>query len=117
MAIKGHDFQTLPVTLLQKRVRLGVTAFPVSVLNKELLSPYILAAVQQDAVRGLAIAAGPAGLLVITFHISGHVVMHDKGDIGFVNAHTKGVCGDHDGLFVKDEQILIFFRTAFGKPA
>ena len=78
-AVKGHFLQTLPVPLhddlLGHRVQLLVVLV---VLDKRLVGHHVLAAVEQNTLRGLPVPPGAARLLVITLHVLWHVVMHHE---------------------------------------
>ena len=56
----------------------------------------VLAAIKQDGVGGLAVAAGAADLLVVGFGAVGHVEMDDEADVWTVDAHAEGDGGDDD---------------------
>ena len=47
--------------------------------------------------RQLAVAPGPAGLLIVGFQAAGHVVVHDEPHVGLVDAHAEGQ-RRHDNL-------------------
>ena len=54
------------------------------------------AGVEQEAGGGLAVAAGPAGLLVVGLEGSGRLEVDDLPDVGQVDAHPEGGGGDDD---------------------
>src|SRR3954463_13911288 len=62
--------------------------------------------VEQCAARIAAIAAGAAGLLVISFKCRRHLKMKDEADVRLVDAHAKSIGGDHDGRSPGDEGFL-----------
>ena len=43
----------------------------------------------------LTISPRSSRLLIIAFQILGHIVMHDKGHVRFIDTHAKGI-GRHD---------------------
>jgi hypothetical protein len=51
-------------------------------------------AVEQDCARGQAIAAGATDFLVEGFDAGGQRGVHDRADVGFVDAHSEGDGGD-----------------------
>ena len=66
------------------------------------------------------VPSGAACLLIITLHVFGHVIMDDKGNIGFIDAHAERVRRDHNGLAVIDEIVLVlpaFFLRQTGVVA
>jgi len=66
----------------------------------------IAAGVEEEAVGGLAVAAGAAGFLVVAFEVFGEVAVDDEADVWFVDAHAEGDGGDDDGAVVADEGFL-----------
>ena len=66
----------------------------------------IVAVPQQVAAGRIAIAAGTTRLLIVGLDALGHVVMDDVAHVGLVNAHAKGVGGDHHLNVVVDKSAL-----------
>ena len=58
---------------------------------------------------GFAIAACPAGFLIVIFNTFRKVGMNDKADIRLVNTHPKGYSSDNDVHFIANECFLIAF--------
>ena len=58
------------------------------------------------AARRIAIAAGAARLLIVGLDALGHVVVNHVTNVGFVDAHAKGVGGDHHLDVVVDKGAL-----------
>jgi hypothetical protein len=56
----------------------------------------VVAAGEDFAVSGEAIAAGAAGFLEEVFEGFGEIVVIDGADVGFIDAHAEGDGGDHD---------------------
>ena len=66
----------------------------------------IVAVPQQVAAGRVAIAAGAARLLVVGFDALGHVVVDHVAHVGLVDAHAKGVGGNHHLNIVVDKGAL-----------
>lgn len=66
----------------------------------------IVAVPQQVAAGRVAIAAGAARLLVVGFDALGHVVVDHVAHVGLVDAHAKGVGGNHHLDIVVDKGAL-----------
>jgi hypothetical protein len=58
-------------------------------------------------VGGLSVPAGASRLLVIALYIFGHVVVDHKAYIGLVDAHAKGIGGNHHPGPVEDKVLLV----------
>ena len=79
-------------------------------LDEELVLDPVGLRVEEDAVAGQAIAAGPARFLVVALDGLGQVVVDDEADVGFVDSHAKGDGRDDHGDLVPDKPLL-------GRPA
>ena len=66
----------------------------------------IVAVPQQMAAGRVAIAAGAARLLVVGLDALGHVVVNHVAHVGLVDAHAKGVGGNHHLNIVVDKGAL-----------
>ena len=66
----------------------------------------IVAVPQQVAAGRVAIAAGAASLLVVGLDALGHVVVDHVAHVGLVDAHAKGVGGNHHLDIVVDKSAL-----------
>ena len=108
--VERHLTEALHIALDERTARFlvdGVVVVLVAVLDEKFRSTHILPVVQQDAVRGFAVASGASGLLIIAFHVLRHIIVNDERNIGLVDAHAEGVGRDHDGLAVVQEVVLI----------
>ena len=56
----------------------------------------VLQPVEQPGIRGLAVAPGAPGFLVVRLHGLGQIEVRDEADIRLVDAHAEGNRGDHD---------------------
>ena len=65
----------------------------------------ILSVVQQQRVRGVAVAAGTADLLVVRLGTVGHVEVHHETHVRTVDAHAESDRGDDDQRFAGAEPI------------
>ena len=54
-----------------------------------------------------AVAAGAAGLLVITFNVLGQVEVGDKADVGLVDAHAESDRGHHHDAVLAQKAVLV----------
>ena len=106
--VKGHSFEPFLILgsdsflLLRCQVRI---LFPV--IKEPSRHHHILPAVKQNAVRVAAVPACPPGFLIVGFQAHGHVVVNDKGNVGFVDAHAKGVRRYHHPPAVKQKVFLV----------
>ena len=66
----------------------------------------IVAVPQQVTAGRVAIAAGAARFLIVGLDALGHVVMDDIANVGLVDAHAKGVGGNHHLNVVVDKGAL-----------
>ena len=57
----------------------------------------VVAAGEDFAVSGEAVATGAAGFLEEVFEGFGEIVVIDGADVGFIDAHAEGDGSDHDG--------------------
>ena len=71
-------------------------ALGVGALDEELLDVTVALAEEHDAARGVAVAPGPAGLLVVRLDAARAVVVDHRPHVGLVHAHAEGVGGDGD---------------------
>ncbi len=108
VAIAGHGPQPLLV-LLGKLFQNGLVYvlifFPVG--EEKPVQGHVRPAVKEKALCRSAVPPGPASLLVVAFQVLGHVVVNDKADVGFVNAHAKGVGGHHHCGPVVEKILLV----------
>src|SRR5437879_8509607 len=92
--------------------------FGISFLIDELVLLDSIARIEQEhAFAGQTVAARAAGFLIITFDVLGQIVMDDKPDIGFVDAHAESDCGTDDSHFISQEKFLVtvaLFRRQTG---
>ena len=63
--------------------------------------------IQQNAFRVFAISAGASGLLIVGFDALGHIIVNHISNIGFVDAHTKGIGCNHHPSAVINKIVLI----------
>ena len=77
----------------------------------------IFQAIEEGGVRGLAVAAGSAGFLVVGFEGVGELVVVDEADVGLVDAEAEGLGGDHDFELVVHEGLLGGFAFSGGEAA
>ncbi len=75
-------------------------------VNQKRVEPNVARLIQQAACRLLAVASGAPCFLIIAFQILGHVVMNDKGHVGFVDSHAKRIGRNDDRRTVADEILL-----------
>ena len=117
LAVADHGvqpFQILPPHLLPLH---GVHFLVVgAVVDKEPGGLHVSGVEQQNAVRLCPVPSGAPGLLIVGFNAFRHIVVNDKADVGFVDAHAESVCCHHHGLAVVQEILLIFASLGFGKP-
>ena len=117
-AVAGHLPQPLQVPLPQLLGRPGIQVLPgLAVGDEKLISPHILATVQQDAAGGRPVPARPARLLVVALHVLGHIVVDDIPDIGLVDAHAEGVGGHHHLHPVVEEVLLVPLPLLWGQAS
>ena len=76
----------------------GVLSFyrVLDLLDEELVLYLVGPRVEEYAVAGQIVAAGPARLLVVPLDGLGHIVVDDETDIGLVDAHPEGDGGHND---------------------
>ena len=67
----------------------------IAAAEEEALDALVLGLVEQDAVGGLAVAAGAPGLLVVALERAGEVVVDDEADVLLVDAEAERVGRDH----------------------
>ena len=67
----------------------------------------VAAGVEEDAVRGQAVAAGAAGLLVEALDVAGQVGVKHEADVGLVHAHAKGNGGAHHPRVAENKGVLV----------
>ena len=109
-AVKCHLPQAFAVArdeLLTGCLVNGFVLSFVAALDEELSHTHILSAVQQDAVGGLAVTTGAAGLLIVALHIFRHIIVDNERHVGFVDTHAECVGRDHDRLAVVQKIVLI----------
>ena len=68
---------------------------------------HIRAGIQQGAPGGLTVAPGAPCLLIIAFQILWHIIMDDEPHVWLVDAHAKGIGGNHHLYPVVEEIVLI----------
>ena len=86
------------------------------VVDQKGVQPHVPRLIQQAADRILAVAPRAPRLLIIALQILGHVIVHDEGNVGFVNAHAERI-GRHDHRrAVGDEILLRFGAQLVGHP-
>ena len=66
----------------------------------------VLQSVNHPGLGGLAVTPCPASLLVISFYMSGQVVVHHKAHIRFIDTHAKSYRGHHDIQLITQEIFL-----------
>ncbi|OPX87645.1 MAG: hypothetical protein A4E52_01343 [Pelotomaculum sp. PtaB.Bin013] len=66
----------------------------------------VLGTKQQNAFPRSVVPSGAAGFLVVSFHVFGEVVVDHIADVGLVDAHAKGVRGNHNPDVVVKELVL-----------
>ena len=67
----------------------------------------VAGAEEQETFTGKTVSACPSGFLVITLNILGEVVMNDKANIRFVDAHAEGDGGTDDLAIITDKGFLV----------
>ena len=70
----------------------------------------------KHATRGLAVAPGSAGFLIVGFERARHVVVDHRADVGLVDAHAEGVGGDDDLGLAAHEPFLRLVPLLAGQP-
>ena len=113
-AVKGHPRKPVKVTLFQLGTQLRVKLLVIlsRIFYKEFVCNNVLSAVKKYAGSRLAVTSCTACLLIVAFKVLWHIVMHHKGNVGFVDTHSEGVCCNHNIFAVVDEIVLV--REAFG---
>ena len=86
-----------------------------TVFDKKAVDHNIFLFIKKNTFRSFAVASGTTRFLIIAFDIFRHIVMNDKRNIGFINAHAEGVGRHHDRFTVKEKIILILFSFPIGK--
>ena len=76
----------------------------------------ILITVICDTYAFFPVAAGPAGLLVITLYALRYIVMYNIPHIRLVYPHAEGYCGDYDIHFFHQEPVLVLGPRLRIKP-
>src|SRR5690348_5088094 len=98
--------------LSQRRLfeRYGIARglFDVRVLSAEKIRLHaaVFDAIKNGARRGIAVATGATGFLIVRLDTPGKVIMSDKSDIALVDAESEGVRRDHGFEGVGHEAIL-----------
>ena len=69
--------------------------------------PDVACAEIENAARGLAVAAGASGFLVVALERLRQVVVHDPAHVGLVDAHAERDGGDDHLRVVANERILV----------
>ena len=95
----GERVQPLALARLARRLDLGRDPPPGA---RE-----ILGAPEQPGLGRLAVAAGAAGLLIISLDRLGQAGMGDEADVGLVDPHAEGDGRDHHHLLGCDERRLV----------
>ena len=112
-AIADHSPQALILPLPELGLLFQGQCFRyLAMFDEEFGGVHIIAGKQQGTVGGSAVPAYPARLLIIALQILGHIVVDDKTDVGFVDAHAKRV-GGHHHLDPVIEEILLVFLPLF----
>ena len=75
-------------------------------LDEELVREAVLEGVEQVAVRGLAVASGAAGLLVVRLERTRHRMMHDEPHVALVDPHAERVRRDDRAHLLRHERVL-----------
>ena len=75
--------------------RLDIAPFQPRARGERELLFGILGLEQQQAVRECAVPARPPGFLEVAFERARDLGMHDRADVGLVDAHAERVGGDH----------------------
>ena len=78
----------------------------ITAVDQEAAHTEIVAIPQQVAACRIAIAAGASRLLVVRLDALGHVVVNHVAHVGLVDAHAKGVGGNHHLNIVVDKGAL-----------
>ena len=91
-----------PRTLLVVECLIG----SIAAIDQKAAHAKIVAVPQQMAAGRVAIAAGAARLLVVGLNALGHVVVDHVAHVGLVDAHAKGVGGNHHLDIVVDKGAL-----------
>ncbi len=78
----------------------------IAAIDQKAAHAKIVAVPQQVAAGRIAIAAGAARLLVVGLDALGHVVVNHVAHVGLVDAHAKGVGGNHHLDIVIDKGAL-----------
>ena len=78
----------------------------IAAIDQKAAHTEIVAVPQQMAACRIAIAAGAARFLVVCLDALGHVVVDDVAHVGLIDAHSKGVGGDHHLNVVVDKGTL-----------
>ena len=116
--IKSHLFQPFQFFLPDFPERFFIQLFVVFFLfNHKLVQPHIRTAVQENAPGRRTVPSCPSGFLIIAFQIFRHIVMNDKGYVGFVDSHAEGVGGHHHSFPVIEEVFLILLPLFIGQPS
>ena len=76
-------------------------------MDKEFGGQDVLLPKQQNALGFFTVPPCPAGLLIVGFQTLGHIVVNDKGHVGFIDTHAESIGGHHNGLPVVEEIFLI----------
>ena len=85
-------------------------------LDKEFGGQDVLLPKQQNALGFFTVPPCPAGLLIVGFQTLGHIVVNDKGHVGFIDTHAESIGGHHNGLPVVEEIFLILLPFLVGEP-
>src|SRR5690606_7146770 len=72
--------------------------------------------IEEGALARLAVAAGPAHLLIPRLHVLRHVTVDDEAHVGLVDAHAERDGRDHDGDPVLLERLLVPGTLLAGQP-
>ena len=96
---------------------LHYVALRIGAFDEELVSEAVLKRVQQKAIGGLAVTAGPSCLLVIRLERPRHRVMQHQPHVRLVDAHAEGVRGHDHADALLHERVLHFATMRIVQPS
>ena len=108
VAVALHLAEQAVAVLQRPRALLVVERFVgrVAAVDQKAAHAKVVAVPQQVAARRIAIATRAARLLVVGLDALGHVVVDHVANVGLVDAHAKGVGGNHHLDVVVDKGAL-----------
>ena len=112
--IGQRDAVVLLLEVLQRAEDL-LHFFDVRILagQEVVLDARVALAVEQQAERFLAVAAGPAGFLRVRFDAARQIVVDDEADVRLVDAEAERIGGDDDPDFFAHEAIVDAIAVGF----